>query len=308
MIGMASSSIAFPFLTLSGSTVRASSWQISLNGSDWGVVGDYLPDWDASSSIRIRRTISIDPSLAGRDLALTGGVPTLSLGIRLGTGVGRVPRMVFLQDSCEFGPDQWALDVEYEVPGRKLSSVLDILTVITLSHAAENTPPLAPQRRGDRIWQDRARVRLEGEEPRFPIEVANFRQLIGQDIASSSPWYLHWFPGDWSRDFHGAIRLYLNSEGKAFIRRVEDEDPHILQAIMADVMCQVCERYVMDSEADEHFKNLEAGSIGSQAAEWIHKLWPGRDTEFVRSILENKPGTFRASFLALANFGEGSEG
>jgi hypothetical protein len=109
------------------------------------------------------------------------------------------------------------------------------------------------------------RVRIEGEEPRFPIEIADFSLLLKGTNSSATPWYLHWSPYDWARDFHGAMKLYLNNEMTDFVDKILNEDPEILQVLMADVMGQVCERLVMDQEATELFHLSEAGTLGGQS-------------------------------------------
>lgn len=295
--------VAFPFLTLSESAVDAETWSLSLNDSEWQTVSEFLPDWNPSSMIRLRRRVRVDPKVATQDLCLDASDLCLSVGVCLGTGQGRLPRLIFFRECHTLELDIWEVEFEVEVRGDALSSVLDIFTQITLASAASTVGPLSPQRFGDRLWTDRIRIRLEGEEPRFPIEIADISVLLDDTAAVLAPWYLHWSPRDWSRDFHGAMRLYLNSARADFIAKIEGEDPHMLQLLMADVMGQVCERLIMDPEAAELFGAPEPGSLGAQASSWLRKAWPDRDVSFMRSLLESRPGMFRAAFLTLAELG-----
>ncbi len=294
------SRIAFPFLTLSESAVKASPWSVALNRDDWFPAGDFLADWDSSSTIRLRREFQLDPDIATLDLGISKDDLQLSLGVRIGTGPGRLPRLIVYHDHSEIVPEEWRFTFELEVLGSGLSSVLDITTEFTLSAQVSVCDALSPKRVGDRLWQDRHRIRLEGEEPRFPIEIADLRSLLGDGTAESAPWYLHWSPRDWTRDFHGAIRLFLNRERPEFVERIEAQDAAILQTLMADIMGQVCERLVNEQEAHELIEGLEPGSLGAQAVSWLNHAWPDCDLGFIRSVLENKPGTFRAAFLAVA--------
>lgn len=295
--------VAFPFLTLSDSAVDAETWSLSLNGSEWHAVNDFLPDWDPSSIIRLRRRVRVDPIVATQDLSLDTSDLRLSIGVCLGTGQGRLPRLILLRECRMLELDTWEVEFEIETRGDELSSVLDIFTQITLASAPSTASPLSPQRFGDRLWADRVRIRLEGDEPRFPIEVADISTMLGDTAAVLAPWYLHWSPGDWSRDFHGAMRLYLNSARADFIAKFENEDPYILQLLMADVMGQVCERLIMDPEASEIFSEPEPGSLGAEASSWLRKAWPDKDLGYMKSLLENRPGKFRAAFLTLAELG-----
>jgi hypothetical protein len=96
------------------------------------------------------------------------------------------------------------------------------------------------------------------------------------------------------------MRLYLNTRCPQFLERVESEDAETLRALMADVMGQVCERLLVEDDAESLLALCEPGSLGSQAAAWLRQAWPGRDPAFARSVLRNRPGRFRAAFLGLA--------
>lgn len=294
------SRIAFPFLRLSESAVESSSWFVALNRDDWLAAGDFLKDWDNSSTIRLRREFQLNPDIASLDLEINKDELLLSLGVRIGTGPGRLPMLIVHRENREFVPPDQRICLELELSGDNLSSVLDIVVEITLAASVSKPGELSPARMGDRLWQDRQRIRLEGEEARFPIEIADLRTLLGDVTAESAPWYLHWSPSDWSRDFHGAIRLFLNLERPEIVDRIEAHDTAILQTLLADVMSQICERLVNEQEADELIGGFEPGSLGAQAVSWLNHAWPDRDLGFIRSVLENKPGTFRAAFLALA--------
>lgn len=296
--------VALPFLTLSDAAVDATPWSFSLNNGEWQLAGDFLQDWDPASVIQLRRTVRLDPRIAGDDLGITPSDLRLFLGIRVGTGPGRLPRLILVRECRELAEGNWQEEFEFRVTGRQLSTVLDVLTQFTLAVNAGEHSSLSPQRVGDRLWSDALRVRLEGEEPRFPIEIADLGTLLGNTTAVSAPWYLHWSPRDWNRDFHGAARLYLNTGCTEFIRRIEDQDRPTLQVLLAEVMGQICERLVLEPEAGEIMDVSEPGSLGAQATAWLKKAWPGRDLSFIRSVLENRPGTFRAAFLALAELGE----
>jgi hypothetical protein len=296
--------LAFPFLTLSDAAVTATPWQLSLDGSDWIALGDHLPDWDASSTIHVRRSIRVDPDRAARELSSSPNGLRLIIVVQAGTGQGRLPRMILERHRQPLGDGSWVRDLEFAVPGWRLSMVLDLLTEVTLAEPPSSAAPLSPHATGDRLWADRSRLLLEGEEPRFPIETVDLSALLGDMLASSAPWHLHWSPADWERDFHGAVRLYLNEKATGLLERVESQDSATLQAILADVIGQICERFILDPEADAMMTGAEPGSLGAQATAWLRKAWPERDASYIRSVLENRPGVFRSSLLALARMEE----
>jgi len=297
-------SIAFPFLTLSDFAIDAAPWSLSLNDDDWQPAGDFLPDWDAASSIRVRRQLCVDPKVAAYDLGVQPGSLRLSLSVSIGTGPGRLPRLILSRKFRELAEGAWKENFELDVPGEHLSQVRYLQTQVAMAVSEIGGGTLTPQRVGDRLWSDTLRICLEGNEPRFPIEACDMRLLLGDCAEASAPWYLDWSSGDWHRDFHGAVRLYLNESQNDFVERVVKQDELTLQVLIADVMNQICERLLNDPEAEIVMTEAESGSLGFQAASWLRKLWPSADAAFLRNLLESQPGKFRAGLLALGELVE----
>ncbi|WEF23241.1 hypothetical protein [Paracoccus sp. S3-43] len=295
--------VAFPFLTLSESAVEASAWEISLDGVEWSAAGEFLPHWDSASDIRIRRTMRLNLELAASDLGIPVDRLALSASVRIGTGQGRLPRLILSRTRRDLRSGDTSWEFEQIIEGHRLSMILDLQTEILLADVPAEFSALSPVHPGNRLWSENARVRLEGEEPRFPIETADLAQMLGGGIAGAAPWHLHWSPGDWTRDFHGAVRLYLNEKSGEVLQRIEDEDPATIQFLLADIMSQICERLLADPEAGTMMDAAEPGSLGAQAATWLRKAWPGKDASFIRSVLESRPGVFRSTMLALAEPG-----
>lgn len=270
--------VAFPFLTLSDSAIEVSPWELSLDAKEWFEAGDFLPNWDASRDIHLRRTLRINPEIAAADLALKPDDLDLRASVRIGTGQGRLPRMVVARHNEALKRENQIWHFSEIVEGGTLSLVLDLQMQIILASKPKAPGALSPRSVGDRLWSDVTRVRLEGEEPRFPIETVDLAQMLDGMMPGSAPWYLHWSPRDWNRDFHGAVRLYLNQDAPEFLERIEAEDPQTLKLVLADIMSQICERFVSDDDiiADE----FEPGSLGAQAITWLRKAWPDKDTGF----------------------------
>ena len=124
----------------------------------------------------------------------------------------------------------------------------------------------------------------------------------GDPTVEAAPWFAHWTPGDWTRDFHGAFRLFLNSSVPEIKQAIEDESALVLQAMIGDVMSQLCEELLKakDPPAEDILTECEAETMGAQARSWLELAWPGRDLDFVRSVLQNTPNRFRAALLAAA--------
>lgn len=292
--------VALPFLTLSPDAISGTAWQVSVDECAWVEALDSLDDWDAASTIRLRRSIRLEPVAAAASLAIPVEQLRLAVSVRIGTGPARLPRRIVARYRHLLEGEAWQHDFDLQVSGRQLSTGLELLTEVTLALPPAEPGDLSPRASADRLWSDVRRLRLEGEEPRFPIERADFASLLGESVAASAPWHLHWSPRDWDRDFHGAVRLYLNEKATDFIERLESNDGRASQVLLADIMGQICERLVRDPDAEETFAAPQAGSLGAQAVAWLNKAWPGKDVAFIRSVLEDRPGVFRSALLALA--------
>ena len=285
---------------MSDYAVQAARWELALNEGEFMDAGDFLPDWDSASSIRARRTVRIDFDLASAELGVACEELHLALMASIGTGAGRLPRLVTHRERLEYDADQSDIQVQLEVTGSSLSMVIDLVTEVVLARVAATSNALSPARVGDRVWNDRQRVRVEGQELRFPIEAVDLRGMIGDPAVEAAPWFVHWSPGDWTRDFHGAFRLFLNSGSPEINQSIENEDPLVLQAIMADAITQLCEGLLRTSDTEDLLAECDPGTMGSQARSWLDLAWPGRDLSFARSVLDNKPNEFRAALLAAA--------
>lgn len=296
------SRVAYPTLTLSDDCINASQWEIMRSDGVAMPLGEYLPDWDYSVPVRVQRHLSLDWSRVTEALECGEDIK-LAAVLKVGTGPGRLPRSIIHRTSVELACDRTEASFVLTLHGNQLSSVLDLTLDIILDAPSSRSGVLTPARPADRLWKETVRTRLEGEEPRFPIEVADFESLLGKSAAARSPWYLHWSPRDWSRDFHGSMRLYLNRDHKDLIGRVEAEESDVLRSLMADVMGQVCECLVRDAEAGTQLEACEEGSLGRQARQWLELAFPRFDLDQARAILESRPGEFRAAFQAIASIG-----
>lgn len=295
--------VAFPFLTLSDTAVECSPWEISLDGIEWSEAGEFLSDWDASCDIRVRRTIGLLPEIAAEELGLAGDELAVAASVRIGTGQGRLPRQILDTFRRVLTPHDPVWHFDHAIHGRELSIILDLRTDILLAETPRRASPLSPRHPCDRVWSRSHRIKLEGEEPRFPVETVDLVQMLGDGGIGLSPWHLHWSPRDWGCDFHGAVRLYLNAAAQDIVTRIENEDSATIQLLLGDVMTQICERYLADPDADDLMESAEPGTLGAQVSTWLGRAWPGKDASFIRSVLENRPGVFRSTLLALAQQG-----
>ena len=294
--------IAFPFLTLSNDAVQAGHWQIALNDGEFRPASDYLANWDASSSVRVRRQLSMDTKLAAAELGIRRKQLRLSVVVGVGSGPGRLPRYTAIGQQVDVDSKAGTVNLEFTLG--TVSMVIHLRTDVILADVPREADQLAPSNLGDRLWTDRQMVRIEGQELRFPVEATDFQGMFGDPTVESAPWFAHWTPGDWTRDFHGAFRLFLNSGVPAIRKLLDEDEPNtlIFQAIVGDVMSQLCEALLCESHppAEIILDKCERETVGGQIRHWLKLAWPGRDLDFVRQVLQSKPNHFRATLVAAA--------
>lgn len=286
---------AAPFHQLSDDAVRAGAWFHDLNETGRAPVEALLPNWDYGATLRLDRTFGVDWSRAADDLSL-GDAFDLELMVEVGSGRGSLPREAVMVERVLLAHGCGDQHVEIAAPSRLLSHQLVLRSSIALARTGRALDRLAPQELGSRLWSERLTTRLEGDDPRLPMEVVDFGQHFAGRPQRHAPWFVNWSPAAAHRDFRGALRLYLNAEQSEVLDRVQAQDPLVLQAIMSDVVSQVCEGLLRDVEHEASLQEVEDGTLADQARHWLERAFGGLDE--ARSVLSQRPGEFRAAILA----------
>jgi len=284
---------AAPFHRLDAAVV-AGPWIITVADAAALPLQDITPAWDYTASVILEREITVDREQATAELGLHDAVIRLDLLVEAGTGPGSLPRELVsrVRVALEVGiPCSIRIDLDPAI----LSSQLSLRTSILLADDGTPADSLAPRRSGSRLWDDRSVSRIEGDDPRFPMEVVSFSAVFAGRPHEAAPWALAWSPGNPGRDFHGAARLYLNADNEDFVARVQEEDELTLQAVMGDVVSQMCEA-ALRAGWDEDLDSADPVSLAGRVSHWLGRAFP--DVAAARSLLENRPGDFRAAVLA----------
>lgn len=294
------SNVAFPFFTIPDECIDVGPWFIRVDGGESLPAAEYVADWDYATELQLSRSIELDVEDAAKFLKIPGDELQLGLLVEIGTGAGRFPRKTLSTEFLEITADSPKVDLTINPYSGNLSSFLFLTTTLVLKSEPYEFARLSPKLANTKLWSDRFVTRLDGEEPRFPIEVASFERLFGNTPEARAPWYVSWNPGDWSRDFHGAVRLYLNNDLPDFMERIQSGDTFLLQSISVDVVGQILERLVTETDAEDIVANAPVGSLAAQAASWIKLAWPDSSLGNLKHKLESQPGRFRACMWAVA--------
>lgn len=285
---------AAPFHRLD-SAVNAEPWMITLGTGAPLPLRDITPDWDYATAVTVERIIAVDPIAAASELGFADGEAfSLEVVVEAGTGPGELPREIVARERLSLDRGT-SLPVSLRLDPARLSTQLGLRTAILLARDAGPVDTLAPRLAGARLWDDRVTTRIEGDDPRFPMEVVSFSQTFPDRPHEASPWLLSWSPGSLGRDFHGSARLFVNADDEQLVARLGDSDELTLQAIMGDVVSQMCEVALTGGWEDE-LQGAEPGSVAGRVAHWLERAFG--DVTVARGLLENRPGEFRAAILA----------
>lgn len=286
--------VAFPFLTLPSDAVRAGPWRFIINREQEKPLGDSIEGWDFNSNLCFIRQIQLDFAQVARALRIGSDRLQLGVLVHAGTGgSGQLPRLVVASTVAEVPRGSGIVDLQLPLDGAALSKVLHLSTDVILLRETTVTSALSPKDQGDRVWFDRHKAWLEGSLPRFPVEESK----LDDEYA---PWQLLWIPGDWHRDFHGAVRLCLNKRRPDVIRKVTEQDPLTLQSLLADAVSQILECFLAEDDSESIAKECGEGTLGHQVSCWIRQLFPSGGARAARETLRVNPGRFRKLIWSLS--------
>ncbi|CUJ83566.1 hypothetical protein RUE5091_00126 [Ruegeria denitrificans] len=295
---------AFPFLRLNNDIVRASDWFAILDGSTAFPAGEFIPDWDYASSLLVERNVDLDMAAASENLEVPYSDLDLKICVEIGSGSGRLPRLIHHREEIRVPEGVTSIPISVKLNSKELSSAVFLKTSLVLGSDPARHGAISPQKAGLQVWSDFHRTRIEGAESRFPIEVASFREMFGSTPEANSLWHLHWTPGEWEREFHGAVRLYLNSDFEDFVLRIKQGDRVVLQMLLGDVVSQITETLLREDEAEVVLASAQEGSVAAQVDVWLKTAFGNSSFSVAKSMLESRVGNFRSALLSVVELPE----
>lgn len=285
-------SFALPYLTLADDEVHVGAWEYRLpTSAEWQPLPEFVPHWDYALGFRIRRSFRASASGIARVFDGAEGRARLGVVVTLRSGSGRGSLAVELA-RADLDADDRGATVEADAPSGALAERMLLQSQIVTLDRVTDSSPLVPARAGCRIWADEQAVRLTGIEARLPMELISFADQH-RSIARA-PWFVHWSPGDWERDFMASVVVMVNddtSESREAILRSEES---ALRQIVVDMISDVVAGYLADPETGLR-RDWPERSLGSVVESWIDAL-QGDDLSRaqLRSWIAEAPGMVRA--------------
>ena len=293
------SAIAYPYLRIDAAEVLASPW--SVRDEDRRTLGEYLPDWDYASEVRLRRRVQVDLA----SIACRFGVPVADLRLRLtvtvGTGGAREDRDRRIYWARDVTIDETDFDVELLIDGLDIAQRFSLRTDLLYSGPVAEGGVLAPKRAGLRLWDEMLRVRVEPEETRFPIEALSFAQHFPE--SRGALWRLEWSPADLAEEFAGSFRLFINDDFPDFVSKVSAGDITTVGLLMAAVRLQITRGALSNDGLEDAVAHGGQISIAAAVSRWLSAAFPGEGVAAVRQIAVYNPALFDAALSSVYETG-----
>jgi hypothetical protein len=254
---------ALPYLTPADDAIRAGAWTTSDGDPATRMpLTEWLPAWDLSQELRLRRQVEIDVGRVYQDT----GVPTTS---RIGISVVFASEFEDEIHRSDLDPSRETdrIEIDARIPGEVLGATVTLSTYLVLRDPAPQTDRHIAHRRGSVLWSDSKKVRLYGDGSQFPITDVDFAE-IGLDPAA--PWFLEVGP-ELELPAMGSIQLLLNNRFPIVVEAARDNDPDrrdlavVRSQLFADVGRTLTEFALAHDDIGEEWPDDSLGAILSTA-------------------------------------------
>lgn len=190
---------ARPYASASDESVRAGGWRL-LGAHTEDPLPDWIPVWDMSQALRIRRQLDVDVARV-RDETRLPQAGALAVSVLV---TSEFEYEVYREEVRS--EDVVSFDIDVEVSGSLLGGSVVLTTSLVLANdvAVQGAP--AATRRGSVLWEEQRKVRLYGDASQFPLMETDFAQA---NLDPTAPWYVQVDP-DLELPAMGAITLLLN--------------------------------------------------------------------------------------------------
>ena len=262
--------VMLPFLTIPDDLIDCSEWQVSLSTGRTYRDPDYIEDWDNGTDLILTRTLRIDFDEALAAIQLEPGQGSLELIVTVGAGAGILPAEKWVAYRQSLSGGSGPVYIELKEVGSQHADVLHIESAVILEKdLLETGSPIAAKYRGNVLWHEKKRIRIEGDSSRFPVSETDLSELLGNEWRDAL-WYLNVDWRDPSAEFDTAVRLHINSLRKDFASRFRRGEPDTLQTVMADVMVQIGSGYLSSSD---DWNGIAADEASTTTLEGVATHW-----------------------------------
>lgn len=280
-----------PYLLPDTAAVSCGPWNMQ---RDTGTVGlpPVLPDWDYGTDLKLTREVRVDVERLAREAALPAGAPfwiTVEWAATASQTSGRACRSAVHRAH----PTTLSL----HLAGELLGGDLELVTRLVLADDVAGQESFVACHVGDVLFEEAARVRLQGTAGRLPTYVVDFSEA-GFD--RDARWHVE-LPVALDAPANSAVSLYLNSSDGELVKAATNADsPTPFQRRLLDWMeTDLAIRIVEAALRPEWCESIpdyidEPDTIGAAMAALLNVLFPGESPAELAALRDGEPGRFHS--------------
>jgi hypothetical protein len=288
--------VALPFVRPPREVVAADAWMVTHGGELYELPG-HLDSWDYNTVLQLNRDVRIGVD-AIREASGLGADSRLALVVASFATATWCRERLFYRVLTQ---NEEQLRLEVEIGGGELGGTLELRTAVVLDAGDGNAgSSFTAHLPASVVWEDRHRVRLQGDAPLFPISVVNFERA---GFSPHAPWHLA-IGTDLALPLHAAIRLYLNADSASVVAAFSsaasptDEQRAILRAAYADVARLMVEHALNQEALHDSAVVWDVDSLGFALSALMHRYFPGADLSALRLRRVDHPTDFGTELLS----------
>jgi hypothetical protein len=281
-----------PFKDLIGNEVSAGAWHYRADDGNLLLVDGTIPGWYYLKNLELHREVEVDGARVAGTCDLPTGA-TYSLVVTAHSPSARFRRIVFRSNALERKNEKIA--IHFDLAGLSLSKEVRLETEILLAHPVATKTPFVATLPGSRLFGDIARIDLEGNGSRMPIEIADLTNQIPGLSAPRAAWHVLMETSDLHAPTMRSLRVFLNSAEPRVIDAIQTGDRLMLSLLGADVARRILSAAIGDDDFIENPEDYEEGSIGEAARRLLRLCFPGQSPSNVRAVAASNPARYESA-------------
>jgi hypothetical protein len=191
----------------------------------WEPLPEHLSGWDPNTSIRLRRTVTLDPQRL-QDETRLGPDASVGLVVSWTSSTSTMRGATTPVDLQSTG----ATSLEVTLPGDRVGGVLTVRTCLVLLAAPERPAPGAAHLTGSVLVESLTTVALDDDATRFPVREIDFASTRLDPHAS---WHLE-TSTELTAPFLGIFVLLINTRDRELVTAVVKARPDRRQDALVD--------------------------------------------------------------------------
>ncbi|MFF5339035.1 hypothetical protein [Streptomyces sp. NPDC013181] len=283
---------AYPYRRPHPDAVTTDGWLLKQIDGEGVPLPPSVVDWDYQRDLEFECTVDVDLDKVRETAALPPEAELALTVVWNSSGSGL--RLLAVDRPLQGGGTR-SVHLAFTVLGRESGGVLSIETQLVLRKHLGNPYPTGPHRAGSILWQQIARIRLQGDASQFPMAVVDFK---GTGYPENAPWYLD-IGSNLDAATMGAVLLLVNSRTPLVLEAVRkaEKATHaeklIHSALRQDVVRLMIEHAIGNEDLDDGSR-FEADTLGHTLLGVVRGHLPDMTLAALRNMRRSDPSLLAA--------------